>query len=66
MKLSQAWKELRIVEKKALSLREDHLNKLAEFYAQTRQSTKEIELKKLQHIERVKRIAAKHKWFLKN
>lgn len=66
MKLSQAWKELRIVQKQSLSLREDHLSRLAEFYAETRQTTKEVELKKLQHIEQVQRTSAKHKRFLKN
>ena len=64
-KLNMAWKELRQVQKKACLLREDHLAKLAEYYAEKRRTDKETELRKLIHIEQVQKTSAKHKYFLK-
>ena len=64
-KLNKAWKELRQVQKKACLLREDHLAKLAEYYAEKRRTDEEIELRKLIHIEQVQKTSAKHKYFLK-
>ena len=60
-KLKQAWKDLREVQKNAVQHREEHLESLAEFYATQRDTSKAVEIKKLNHIERVKRMAAKHR-----
>ena len=39
---------------------------MAEHYALKRDTSKEVELKKLHYIEQVKKMSAKHKWFLKH
>ena len=46
--------------------REEHLEKLADVYAEKKDSTRAQEVKKLAHIERVKKVATKHRWFLKS
>lgn len=63
--LSKAWRDLRKVQKRSAILREEHLEALAEYYAQKHQTTKMVEIKKLRHTEQVIRVAEKHKWYLK-
>ena len=41
------------------------MEKLVEFYAEKRETTKQVDLDKMCHIEKVKRAAAKHKWYFK-
>ena len=52
------------MQKRSDSLQEDHLQELATFYSQHQKTTQEVELKKLQHIEQVTKMAEKHKWYL--
>ena len=59
--LKEAWKDLREVQKSAVKRREEHLEALADFYADRRNTTRAVEVKKLNHIERVKKVAAKHR-----
>ena len=63
--LNEAWAELKQIQKRHLEHREEHMAKLAEFYAGQRDTTAAQEIKKLIHIEGVKRIATKHRWYLK-
>ena len=51
--LTNAWKNLRRVQQKSESLREDHLEEMAEHYALKRDTSKEVELKKLHYIKQV-------------
>ena len=64
-KLADAWKNLRLVQKQHKELREEHLEQLADHYVTHRNTTREQEIKNIQHVEGVKRIASKHKWYLK-
>ena len=64
-RLRAAWKNLRETQKHHQQLREEHLAQLAEHYAGLRNTTQAQEVKKLLHIESVKRIASKHRWYLK-
>ena len=63
--LERAWIFLRAVQRQAAIYREEHMQKLAEHYAYRRETTKQVELDKMYHIEKVKRAAAKHKWYFK-
>ena len=53
------------VKRQAAVYRDEHMKKLAEFYAEKRETTKRVELDKMCHIEKVKRAAAKYKWYFK-
>ena len=64
-KLKQAWKDLRTVQKNAIKHQKEHLESLVEFYAAQKDTSRAVEIKKLHHIEQVKRMAAKHRWWLK-
>ena len=63
--LETAWKNLRQVQRHAAVHRDTHMAKLAEHYAEKRETTKQVELDKMYHIEKVQRAAAKHKWYFK-
>ena len=63
--LSMAWKGLRAVQKNAKEHMETHMTQLADHYAEKRDSTRVIEVKKIHTSERTRRTAAKHKWYLK-
>ena len=63
--LAKAWKTLKAVQRHAVLFREEHMAQLAEHYAARRETTKQVELDKMYHIEKVKRAAAKHKWYFK-
>ena len=58
--------KLRETQKNSEALQEEHLEQLTEHYALKKKTTQEIELRKLQHIEQVKKVASKHKWYLKS
>ena len=45
--------------------RESHIQVLAEHYAERRDTTRAIEIKKMKQYEDVRRTSAKHKWYLK-
>ena len=62
--LQLAWRRLHAVQKQHLEKREEHLIKLAEHYAGCRMTTPCKELNQLLHLEGIKRIAAKHRWYL--
>ena len=63
--LDQAWKELKKVQQSAVQRREEHLEQLAEFYAEKRNSNRVREIHRLMHIERVRLMANKHRWLFK-
>lgn len=64
-RLQAAWRHLKETQKQYATLREEHLEELAEFYAEHRNITKAQDVKQIQHIEGIKRVAAKHQWYLK-
>ena len=66
VQLTLSWKELRRVQKSSKDRREEHWIKLAEHYAAQRETTKEIEIKKIQSCKKVRATAARHKYYLKN
>ena len=63
--LATAWKYLKVVQRQAALFREDRMVQLVEHFAEKRETTKQVELDKMYHIEKVKRAAAKHKWYFK-
>ena len=64
-KLRQAWSDLHLTQKKAGQLRKSHLKELAAFKGEADNTTAAKELKKLMHIEQVRKTARKHGWYLK-
>ena len=45
--------------------RDSHLDTLAEYYAEKRDTTKANEVKKIKHTEAIQRVSAKYKYYLK-
>ena len=45
--------------------RDSHLDALAEYYAEKRDTTKANEVKKIKHTEAIQRVSAKHTYYLK-
>ena len=63
--LRRAWSDLHLTQKKAGQLRKSHLEELAAFKGEADNTTAAKELKKLMHIEQVRKTARKHGWYLK-
>ena len=64
-KFEWAWKALWLVQRNSKDRRESHMQVLAEHYAERRDTTRAIEIKKMKQYEDVRRTSAKHKWYLK-
>ena len=65
-KYQLAKQHLRLQQSNAVDNRQKHLQVLAEHYTQERNSTKAKELKNLIQNENIRRLAKKHKWYLKD
>ena len=65
LKFSKAWQELRKVQKGSMARRDSHMDTLAQRYIVERQTTKTIEITKIQQTEHMQQTAAKHKWYLR-
>ena len=63
--LEGVWKALWLVQRNLKDRRESHMQVLAERYAERRDTTRAIEIKKMKQYEDVRRTAAKPKWYLK-
>ena len=56
---------MKAVKRQAAVYRYERMEKLAEFYAEKRETTKQVDLDKMCHIKKVKRTAEKQKWYFK-
>ena len=63
--LKQAWNRLYAIQNKADILRTTYLEDLAQYKAETLGTTASQEIKKLIHIEEIRKTAKKHGWYLK-
>ena len=64
--LSEAWTALHQVQRRSKNIRQTHMKVLADHYAEKRNTVKAIYVKKINHLEVVRGVAAKHKWYLKD
>ena len=60
-KFEWAWKALWLVQRNSKDRRESHMQVLAEHYAERRDTTRAIEIKKMKQYEDVRRTSAEHK-----
>ena len=65
LQLKKAWAGLRQIQRQSIKIRESHMEKLADHFAEKRNTTRAIEVKKISTSERTRSTAAKHKWYLK-
>jgi len=65
LQLKKAWAGLRQIQRQSIKIRESHMEKLADHFAEKRNTTRAIEVKKISTSERTRRRAAKHTWYLK-
>ena len=63
--LSEAWQQLRAVQKNSKHIREVHMKELADHFAIRRKTSRIQELKNIRQSERTRKIAAKTQMVLK-
>ena len=65
LQLKNSWQELQLVQRNNLKIREFHMEQLADYYANVRNTTRVIETKKIIISERTRNTTSKHKLYLK-